>query len=333
MTNALQIYTNFDTIQRTATALYNSGYFKDAGSQAQAIVKVMAGAELGLPPFASMAGIHIVQGKPVLGSNVVATLVKNDPRYDYRVKVSTDTECVLTWYEDGKVVGESSFTMVEAQNAGLTGKAVWKQYPSDLLFARAVTRGARRFAPGVFGGSPVYTPEELNVDVDEDGYIEGEVVEHHGDFSADARALGAELGGTPVVHVETPPAPRKRPQNGGGKLERPLSPEDLRDSLRKRALGGEQEQADEKKRLQAVRNMAQMFGEENRHMVMEWLFDKTESVNLTDGECEAIRKWVGWTKDDQENWLPNDDSVVEAQAVVRQVMLDNGQLEFELDEV
>ena len=60
-TNALAVYDNFDMLQRASMALYKSGYWPDAKSEAQAIVKVMAGAELGLPPFASMTGIHIVE--------------------------------------------------------------------------------------------------------------------------------------------------------------------------------------------------------------------------------------------------------------------------------
>lgn len=172
MTNAIAIYNQFDQLEKAATALQKSGYFKDVQTQAQAIVKVMAGAELGLPPFASMSGIHIIQGKPVLGANVLATLVKNDPRYNYRVKVASDTECSLEWFEDGKPIGASGFTIKEAQAAGLTGKDNWKHYPSDMLFARAISRGARRFAPGVFGGSPVYTPDELGADVDPDGYVD-----------------------------------------------------------------------------------------------------------------------------------------------------------------
>ena len=118
MTNALAIYKDFDGLQRAAMALKSSGYFKDVQTEAQAIVKVMAGSELGLPPFASMSGIHIIQGKPVLGSNVIATLVKNDPRYDYRIKQADDNACILTWYEDGKQVGEAGFTIKEAQAAG-----------------------------------------------------------------------------------------------------------------------------------------------------------------------------------------------------------------------
>jgi len=177
MTNALTVYDQFDELQRAAIALKESGYFKDVQSKAQAIVKVMAGAELGLPPFASMTGIHIIQGKPVLGANVLATLVKNDPRYDYQIEQSTDTECALNWFESGSVgrtdrpVGQSSFTIEEAKKAGLTGKDNWKKYPSDMLFARAISRGARRFAPGIFGGSPVYTPDEMGAEVDEEGNV------------------------------------------------------------------------------------------------------------------------------------------------------------------
>jgi len=177
MTNSLAIYQQFEQIQGAALAMHKSGFFKDVTSEAQAIVKVMAGAELGIPPFASMTGISIIQGKPTLGANLMASLVKNDPRYDYRVKQCDNEACVLEWFENGQHTGESAFTIEEAKAAGLAGKDNWKKYTSDMLFARAISRGTRRFAPGVFGGSPVYTPDELGADVDPEGYIEAQVVE------------------------------------------------------------------------------------------------------------------------------------------------------------
>jgi len=170
MTNSLAIY-DFDTTQKTAVALFKSGYFTDVKSQEQAIVKILAGQELGLPAFASMAGIHIIQGKPVLGANVIATLVKNSGRYNYYIRTCTNDNCIIDWYEGGKLQGDSAFSIVDAKLAGLTGKDNWNKYPSDMLFARAISRGARRYAPGIFGGSPVYTPDELGVDTDEEGYI------------------------------------------------------------------------------------------------------------------------------------------------------------------
>jgi hypothetical protein len=177
MTNAMVVYERMAELQTAANAMHASGYFGDVKSQAQAMVKVLAGAEIGLPPFASMSGIHIVNGKPTLGANLIATLVKNDPRYDYRVKRADNEACVLAWYEGGAAVGESSFSIQEANAAGLTGKQTWKAYASDMLFARALTRGARRYAPGIFGGAPIYTPDEMGVDTDEDGHIvQGEIV-------------------------------------------------------------------------------------------------------------------------------------------------------------
>jgi hypothetical protein len=179
MNNSVVSYQSedFGVMQNMAKMMVDSGFFNDVKQVAQAMVKIQAGREIGLPPFAAMSGIHIVQGKPVLGANLIATLVKNDPRYDYRVKVADNNQCVLTWYEGGQPVGESSFTMTEANAAGLTNKPTWKAYASDMLFARALTRGARRYAPGIFGGAPIYTPEELNVETDEDGHvIQGEIV-------------------------------------------------------------------------------------------------------------------------------------------------------------
>ena len=177
MTNSMVVYERMAELQTAANAMHASGYFGDVKSQAQAMVKVMAGAEIGLPPFASMSGIHIVNGKPTLGANLIATLVKNDPRYDYRVKRADNEACVLAWYEGGAAVGESSFSIQEANAAGLTGKQTWKAYASDMLFARALTRGARRYAPGIFGGAPIYTPDEMGVDTDEEGHIiEGQIV-------------------------------------------------------------------------------------------------------------------------------------------------------------
>jgi hypothetical protein len=170
--NQLAVRDDFDVMQKASTALFRSGYFTDVKSEAQAIAKVMAGRELGLPAFASMAGIHIIQGKPALGSNVIATLIDNNPRYDYKIKKHDSKECIIDFYRNGVLHGTSSFTMEEAQTAGLTNNPSWKKFPSDMLFARAITRGARRFAPGIFGGSPIYTPEELGAEVDEDGYID-----------------------------------------------------------------------------------------------------------------------------------------------------------------
>jgi hypothetical protein len=167
---------DFDTVQRVGKAMVSSGYFSDAREVAQAIVKIMAGQEMGLGAFSSMTGIHVIKGKPVLGANLIATLIKNDPRYDYRVTQLDDAGCMIDFYENGKVVGSSSFSQNDAQAANLAGDN-WRKFPRNMYFARAISNGAKWYTPGVFGGAPVYTPDEIGATVDEDGdVVEGEAV-------------------------------------------------------------------------------------------------------------------------------------------------------------
>lgn len=159
--------------------LAQSGYFKDARSAAQAAVKVMAGQELGLGPIASMTGVHIIEGKPSVGANLLAALVKRHPDYRYRVLEHTDKVCSIEFSErtdDGwETCGPpSTFTIDDAAAAKLSGRANWRTYPRNMLFARALSNGVRWYAPDVAGGAPVYTYEELGGDVDG---VTGELVD------------------------------------------------------------------------------------------------------------------------------------------------------------
>jgi hypothetical protein len=154
--------------------LSQSGYFSDAKQAAQAAVKVMAGEELGLGPVASMTGIHMVQGKVTVGANAQAALLRRHPHYDYNVKEHTDQVCVIEFIYKGKPAGTSSFSMDDAQKAGLTSNPTWKKFPRNMLFARAVSNGIKWYAPDVSAGAPLYTPDELGADVEyDDG---GEIV-------------------------------------------------------------------------------------------------------------------------------------------------------------
>ena len=64
--------------------------------------------------------------------------------------------------------------------------------------------GASKAADILFGGSPVYTPDELNADTDEDGYITSEIIPEKRPVSEDINDLSKE----PVPVLEQPqPAP------------------------------------------------------------------------------------------------------------------------------
>lgn len=147
-----------------------SGLFKDVKNEAQAIAKILAGQEIGIGPMQAISSIHIVDGRPCLDATLVGAKIRQSGRYDYRVITTNEQECVLHFFDRNDFVGASSFTMAEAARAGLANKTTWKSYPQDMLRSRALTRGARTYAPEVFGGA-VYTPEEIGaeVSIDENG--------------------------------------------------------------------------------------------------------------------------------------------------------------------
>jgi hypothetical protein len=167
MTRALTIRDNID-IMTLADVLVKSGFFTDTRQQAQAVVKVLAGQELGFGPIASMTSIHIVQGRPVLSANLMAALIKRHPRYGYRVITHTDEECTIEFFEGDQKIGVSQFTKGDATAAGLINGTNWKKYPRNMLFARALSNGVKWHCPDVLSGT-VYTPDEMGADEDDSG--------------------------------------------------------------------------------------------------------------------------------------------------------------------
>ena len=144
-----------------------SGMFTDIKSQAQAVVKILAGRELGLAPLEAMTNLYIVNGKVALQAKVISALIKKNGKYDYKVEKLDETECIIAFFqiEDGNKIelGKSSFTIKDAAKAGIVNKEVWKSYPKNMLFARALSNGSKWYAPDAFCG---YTVEEVeNLDV------------------------------------------------------------------------------------------------------------------------------------------------------------------------
>ena len=138
-----------------------SGMFPDVKTQAQAVVKILAGREMGLTPFESMNSMYIVNGKIAVMSNAIASIVKKGGKYDYKVDKLDDKECTLSFFRmngEVKPLGTSTFTFQDAAKAGLVNKEVWKSYPRNMLFSRALSNGVRWFCPDA---ACAYTVEEL----------------------------------------------------------------------------------------------------------------------------------------------------------------------------
>lgn len=154
---------NINDLARMSDAFMKSGMFPDIKSAAMAMVKIQAGLEVGIKPFAAMTGIHIIQGKPTIGAGIIASRIKASGKYDYKVVEMTDDNCSIDFYEGKDKLGNSSFSIAEAKKAGTKNL---DKFPKNMLFARAISNGVKWYCPDVFDG-PVYVPEEM-VQVTED---------------------------------------------------------------------------------------------------------------------------------------------------------------------
>ncbi len=167
---------NVDELYRVGKMLALSGYFDAKGNSdtaiAQIATKILAGREMGYPPFASVQGIHIIQGRPAISANLMASAVKAHPMYDYRVRTMTDKECTIEFFQRNgdkwESLGVSTFNESDARKAGTKNM---DKFARNMLFARAMSNGVRWFTPDCFSGNTVYVPEELGATVDGDGNV------------------------------------------------------------------------------------------------------------------------------------------------------------------
>lgn len=168
---------SLDDISRISKIFIQSGMFKGDKSQSQAQqvyqagVKIIAGVEFGVQPFAAMRGINIINGNAEMSANLMAAKVKMHPKYDYRVSKWDGEGCVIKFFEiphpgakraDWDELGESSFNHDDAVTAQLAGGQNWKKFARNMYFARAMSNGVRIYTPDVFYGAPVYVEGEIS---------------------------------------------------------------------------------------------------------------------------------------------------------------------------
>lgn len=163
---------------RIGAAAARAGNYKSK-NEAELALRVKYGMEMGLGPATALQSVAIINGSPALTAGAIASKLAAHPEYDYEVTEHTDEKCTIVVHRfkrgEWRACPASTFTMADAQQAGLVRQGPWKQYPKNMLFARALTNAARWHAAEVFGG-PIYTPDELGAEVDGDGEIVEQVI-------------------------------------------------------------------------------------------------------------------------------------------------------------
>lgn len=149
-----------------AELFLKSGYFADVRRVSEAAVKILAGRELGIPPFSAMQLLHVIKGKVCMAAQLMSALATRSG-YTIVTEEWTDAVATVAFYRGDLLLGRSTFT---AQDAAKAGTQNMGRFPRAMLHHRAVSQGVRAFAPDALS-FPVYTPEEMGAEVDGEGNV------------------------------------------------------------------------------------------------------------------------------------------------------------------
>lgn len=131
------------------------------GKAPDVLVTIMAGAEMGLSPMASLRAIHVIEGKPVLSADGMVAIVLGSGKAMYFERVEESDKAVTyeTQRVGAKAPRRATWTMEMAKVAALHLKDNWRAHPRAMLAARAKAELARDVYPDVLMGC--YTEDEI----------------------------------------------------------------------------------------------------------------------------------------------------------------------------
>ncbi|MBY0545853.1 MAG: hypothetical protein K2W95_01045 [Candidatus Obscuribacterales bacterium] len=204
-------------LTQIAEILVKSGFYRNTVSNTdQALAKMLYGMELGLTPVQCMTAVYVMKNKegvilsqPTLTAPAMSCLMQKGG-YKLKTKQFDGKKSIIEVIDkDGTLKREAVFSWEDAQRAQLTGNMMYNKYPQNMLYSRNIANIARQDCSDIFGG-PVYTPEEMGAEVDE----EGMPVEDDGSFRLTMReSANEELR----LRGEPPMPPKEQKQKAADK--------------------------------------------------------------------------------------------------------------------
>jgi hypothetical protein len=164
---------HFDLVMRQAGMLADSTIIpRDYRKKPADIVAAgLAGRAYGWDVMTSMRQFHVIEGTASLRPESMLGLVRQ-AGHSVTVEHGPGLAIAHGTRHDTGDEHAASFTIADAQAAGLAGKKNWQQYEEAMLTWRAVSKLCRILFPDVVLGAG-YVPEELGAVVD----VSGEVVQ------------------------------------------------------------------------------------------------------------------------------------------------------------
>lgn len=130
------------------------------GKPAAVFVAMQYATRLGLDPLAGLQNIAVVNGKPTIYGDGLLAVVQGRADFVDIDETADEGSATCTVTRRGRTPVSRTFTVEDAQKAGLWGKAgPWKQYPKRMLQMRARSWAVRDCFSDALSGLAVY--EEL----------------------------------------------------------------------------------------------------------------------------------------------------------------------------
>lgn len=126
------------------------------GKPGNCLIAMQWGAELGLKPLQALQNLAVINGRPALWGDAVIALVRSSPVCEYVIEEDDGSTATCKVKRRGEPEQTRTFSMKDAQQAGLTGKpGPWTQYPKRMRQMRARAFALRDVFPDVLKGMPV----------------------------------------------------------------------------------------------------------------------------------------------------------------------------------
>ena len=152
--------TNWESAMECGAMIAKSG-IGGVKTPEEAMIRIMAGREIGLGAMASLRLIYSVNGKVGYDAALIRARCLQHPECKYFEPVEiSDTKAIFRAKRGDRPEQTYEFTIEQARAAKLADKDVWKFYPRNLLSARATVNLARLVFPEVAAG--MYTADELS---------------------------------------------------------------------------------------------------------------------------------------------------------------------------
>lgn len=159
----------FDLIMRQAQVLAESKIIPAAyrRQEADIVAAGLAGRAFGWDTMASMRNFHVIEGSASMKPEAMLGLVR---QAGHSVSIENGDGVVTATGKRCDTGDEhsASFSLADAEAAGLAGKRNWKQYQESMLTWRAVSKLCRNLFSDVVLGAG-YVSEELGADVGPQG--------------------------------------------------------------------------------------------------------------------------------------------------------------------